>query len=171
VSIGYSNIGWVQQRECPAPIAFGRWYRCRKAQCHAADIEGGRQAGNARVAQCLQPILDQDHVGAGDHALQGGVEDFQKAIRGAVAGADRVRRVDAYRHPGQAFDHGYMGEIDQVAVRVAHVGFHTPETEHHVAVAFRGQVFGGVEGFVQGDAETAFEQHREFALATDNLTR
>ena len=62
-----------------------------------------------------------------------------------------------------------MREIDEVAVRVAHVRLHPAQAEHDLAIALRRQVFGRVQRFVERDAETALDQHRELLLLADEL--
>jgi hypothetical protein len=62
-----------------------------------------------------------------------------------------------------------MREIDEVAVRLAHVRFHAAQAEDHFAVAFGREIFGGVQRLVQRDAETALDQHRKFLLSSDQL--
>ncbi|WDT81781.1 MAG: hypothetical protein MPW14_08735 [Candidatus Manganitrophus sp.] len=47
--------------------------------------------------------------------------------------------------------------------------FQAAQAEDDIAVAFARQILGGVERFVQGDAEAALEQHRHLALASGGL--
>ena len=110
--------------------------------------------------------VHQHQVGAGDDPLGGGVKDIQDPIGTGMAGAHGMGGINANGHARESLDHRHMAEIQQVAVGIAHMGLEAAETENDIAVAFTGEVFGRVQRFVQGDAETALEQHRHVPLPT-----
>ena len=62
-----------------------------------------------------------------------------------------------------------MGEVHHVAVRLAGLGFHAAQAENHIGVAFAGQVFRRVQGFVQGDTKATLQQHRVGGLAANGF--
>src|SRR5581483_1287115 len=111
--------------------------------------------------------IDQNHVRARHHALGGDVEDIEDAFGSRSSRPDRMRGIDTHRHAGKTPHHRDVGEVDEVAMRIAHVRLHTAEAEHDAMVALARQVFGGVERLVQRDAEAALDEHREFFLAAD----
>ena len=113
--------------------------------------------------------IDKHHICTGDDALSGDVHDVEYPVRTSEAAADRMRRIDANRHSGQALDDRDVGKIDQVSVRVTDVGLHTAKSEDDFLVALARQILGRVERFVQRDAESAFEQDRKLLLAADAL--
>ena len=88
--------------------------------------------------------VHQNHVGAGDDALRGGMHKVRDAVRSDVSGTDRVRGVNADGQMSKMTHHRHMPKVHEVTVGVAHVGFHAPETENDVAVAFAREVFGGI---------------------------
>lgn len=53
--------------------------------------------------------------------------------------------IDTDGHAGKALDHRDVGEVDEVTVRVAHIRFHSAQSENDATVAFTGQILGGVE--------------------------
>jgi hypothetical protein len=63
--------------------------------------------------------VDEHRGGAGDDPLRRRVEDVGQPVWGREAGADAVRGVDAHRQPCLAPRHRDVGELDQVAVRLA----------------------------------------------------
>ena len=89
--------------------------------------------------------IHQDHVGAGDHALCGGMKDIHDAIRPGVTGTYGVRRINAHRHARQHFHRRDMGEVHHVPVRITILGFHAAQAKYHLAVALTGQVFRRVQ--------------------------
>src|SRR5437870_2425821 len=104
-----------------------------------------------RQQQRLRPIdqrlcgirveVDEHHVRARDHALRDDVKNIEQSVRRVRTCADRVRRIDAHRHPRQTLDGGHVREIDEIAMRIAHVRFHAPQAEDHLAVPLRRQIF------------------------------
>ena len=55
------------------------------------------------------------------------------------------------------------------AVRVAHVCLHPAQAEDDSPVTLAGKILGGIQRFLQRDAEAALEQHRKIGLAADGL--
>ena len=80
-----------------------------------------------------------------------------------------MRGVNADWHPRQPPHHRHVSEVDEVAMRIAHVGLDAPAREDDFVVAFARQVFGGVKRFAQGYAKTTLEQHREFLLSSQHF--
>src|SRR5437660_6522541 len=113
--------------------------------------------------------IDEHHVRARDHALRNDMKNVEQAVRRVRARTDRVRRVDAHRHPRQTFDGGHVCEIDKIAMRLTHVRLHAAQAEDHLAVTLRRQIFSGVKRFVERDAEATLDQHGKFLLASDQL--
>src|SRR5439155_11768374 len=80
-----------------------------------------------------------------------------------------MRRVDAHRHAGQSFHDWNVRKVDEVPVRISHVGLHSAQTEHHLAVALGSEILGRVERLIEGDTKTALDEYREVLLSSDVL--
>ena len=107
----------------------------------------------------------------GDDSLSGGVHDIKNSFRTDAARTERMRWIDAHRHARETPDHRRLGEIHKVAVRIAHARFDAAQSEHHFAIPFAGQIFGGMERLAQRDAKAALEQNRKFLLAANQEQR
>lgn len=79
-----------------------------------------------------------------------------------------MRRVDAYRHPGQTLQNADMGEVDEVPVGVARCVF-IPRRQKMTREFLRREVLGGVQRFVQSDPEPSLQKDRELLLTSDGL--
>ena len=66
-----------------------------------------------------------------------------------------MRRIDANRHASKTFYDRNVREVDHVPMRIADVGLHSPKSKDDVLIAFAGEVFGGVERFIEGYSKTA----------------
>ncbi len=62
-----------------------------------------------------------------------------------------------------------MRKIHKISMRIGHIGLHAAQAEHHIAIAFGGQIFRRIQRFIQRDAETALEQHRHLGLTPDDF--
>ena len=101
--------------------------------------------------------IDEQHICPGDDALRGNVKNIENAVGRRGTDADRVRRIDTYRHPRQPMDYRHMAKINQVAMRIAKVGFHAAKTKDNLRIAFRRTVFRSHQGFIERDAKTALQ--------------
>ncbi len=113
--------------------------------------------------------IDEDHVGPGDEPLGRDVKDVQNAVRRPIAPPDGVGRIDADRHPRETLDDRHVGEIDQVAVRIAQVDLDAPKAEDDVPISLARHVLARVERFLQGNPHAALVENREFPLLTHDL--
>jgi hypothetical protein len=82
-------------------------------------IEGERLAGVAERTLRVRVEVHEHGGGPGYHALTDRVHDVGHPVRRQQQLADGMRRVDAHRQPCPPPHHRHMGEVDQVAVRVA----------------------------------------------------
>jgi hypothetical protein len=64
-------------------------------------------------------------------------------------------------------NHWNMRKIDQIPMRITHVGFHPAKTKNNIAISFACKIFSSIQRFIQRNAKPAFEQHWKFSLATD----
>ena len=73
-------------------------------------------------------------------------------------------RVNTDRHSGQPLDDRDVGEIHQVPMGISQVGLNPPQAKYHLAIPLTGNIFAGIERFLQGNTHSTFEQHGKLAL-------
>ena len=80
-----------------------------------------------------------------------------------------MRGVDAHGKAREALDDRHVREVDEVAVRVAEVRLDAPEAEDDLRLTLAREVFGGVQRFVQRDAEAALHEDGKLRLPAHGL--